>query len=123
MANERGQYGSARVGQDPTRATTIYVERNPSSIGAWIIGTIIVGGAVLWARHQSRQIEQIQSKFGLPQQSFAAGLRESARALPGRASATLHEIAERVRPTRKPATKLAAAESKSTSKPRKPRSG
>lgn len=95
--NGRGQYGSSHVGQIP-QATTVYVEREPSSIGKWILGTIAIGGAVLWARHQSQQIEQLYTTAGLPHQSFASGLRQSARSLPSRASASLHDLAERVRP-------------------------
>ena len=97
--NDRGQYGSSRVGQSPP--TTVYVAREPSSTATWILGTIAVGGAVLWARHQSQQIEQLYKTAGLPQQSFAAGLRESARSLPSRASASLRGLAERVRPKRR----------------------
>jgi hypothetical protein len=95
---ERGQYGSLSVGQIPPRATTVYVEREPSSIGKWIFGAIAVGGAVLWARHQAKQIEQLYKTTGLPQQSFVADLRASTRSLPSRASASLHKLAERVRP-------------------------
>jgi len=73
----------------------VYVEREPSSVGAWILGTIAVGGAVLWARHQSRQIEQLYKTAGLPQQSFAEGLRQGA-------GASLRGLAERVRPKRLP---------------------
>lgn len=93
--NDRGQYGAPRVGQSPPRATTVYVERKPSSVGAWVLGTIAVGGAVLWARHQSRQIEQLYKTAGLPQQGFAEGLRQGA-------GASLRGLAERVRPTRLP---------------------
>jgi hypothetical protein len=96
MSNERGQYSSSRVGQIP-QATTVFVEHE-SSIGSWILGTIAVGGAVLWARHQSQQIEQLYKTAGLPQQSFAGSLRQSAKELPSRASASLHSLAERVRP-------------------------
>lgn len=100
--NQRGHYGrSSRVGQAPPDGATIYVEGEPASIGAWILGTIAVGGAVLWARHQSQQIEQLYRTAGLPQQSFAASLRQSARALPSRASASLHQLAARFRPTTK----------------------
>lgn len=94
--NERGQYGSngsPRVGQIP-----VYVERESSSVGAWILGTILVGGSVLWARHQSQQIEQLYKTAGLPHQSFTSSLRSSVRSLPSRASASLHGLAERVRP-------------------------
>lgn len=101
MANERGHYGKngvtngvTHVGQQPT----IYVERPRSSIGAWIIGTIAVGGVVLWARHQGKQIEQLNKTAGIPHQSFGADLRQSAKALPSKTSAALHGLAERVRP-------------------------
>lgn len=97
--NERGQYGTSRVGQTP-QPTTVYVEREPTSAVSWILGTIAVGGAVLWARHQSQQIERLYKTAGLPHQSFVADLRQSARSLPSRASASLHELAERVRPKR-----------------------
>lgn len=87
--NERGSYGkngAPRVGQVP-----VYVERQSPSTAAWIIGVIAAGGAVLWARHQSRQIEQLQSSVGMPHQSFASSLREGARA-------SLRRLSERVRP-------------------------
>ena len=93
--NGRGQYGSARVGQLPSRATTVYVEREPSSVGAWILGTIAVGGAVLWARYQSRQIEQLYKTAGLPHQSFPSSLRQGA-------GSSLRGLAERVRTKRLP---------------------
>ena len=93
--NGRGQYGPTHVGQLAPQATTVYVEREPSSTGAWILGTIAVGGALLWARHQSRQLEQLYKTAGLPQQSFAEGLRQGA-------GASLRGLAERVRPKRLP---------------------
>jgi hypothetical protein len=103
MANARGQYGKngeTRVGGElPPHVG--YVERESSSILTWIIGTIAVGGAVLWARHQSKQIGQLYKMAGLPQQSFGADLRQSAKAIPARTSAALHDLAERVRPTKK----------------------
>ncbi len=100
MANARGQYGMARVGQNPPGVTTVYVEPKSSSAGTWILGTIAVGGALLWARHQAQQIEQLYKTAGLPQQSFTASLGESVKSLPSRASASLHGLAERVRPKR-----------------------
>ena len=93
MANERGQYGKngqngvSYVGAQPP-ISTVYVERESStSITAWILGTIAVGGVVLWARHQSKQVAQLYKAAGLPQQSFGADLRQSAKALPSRTSA------------------------------------
>lgn len=47
-----------------------------SSTGSWITVGIAVVGAVLWARHQSVQIERLQAAAGLPHQGFVAGLRE-----------------------------------------------
>lgn len=87
----RGHYGKMIVGQVPPPAATVYVERQSSSIGKWIFGTIVVGGAVLWARHQSQQIVQLQKSAGLPPQSFAASLRQSA-------GSSLRGLAKRVRP-------------------------
>jgi len=105
MANDRGQYGK----NDETRVgATVYVDRAPStSIGAWILGTIAVGGVVLWARHQGKQIEQLYKTAGIPHQSFAADLGQSAKALPSKTSAALHGLAERVRPTKKSAPPVA----------------
>jgi len=103
MANERGHYGkngAPSVGQYPSR--TIYVEREHSSTGAWLLGALAVGGAVLFARHQSRQIEQLYKTSGLPYQTFTGSLRESARALPTRAREAYRGIASRVRPARSP---------------------
>ena len=95
MVNARGQYGAPRVGQLSPQAATVYVEREPSSVIAWILGTIAVGGAVLWARHQSRQIEQLSKTAGLPHQSFASSLRQGA-------GASLRGLAERAQPKRLP---------------------
>lgn len=88
--NDRGQYGTPRVGQAVPRNTTVYVEREPSSLARILGGIVIVGGA-LWARHQSKQIEQLYKTSGLPYQSFAGSLRQGA-------GSTLRGIAERVRP-------------------------
>ena len=101
MANERGHYGNngVRVGQDPR---TIYVEREHSSIGKWLLGAVAVGGAVLFARHQSRQIEQLYKTSGVPYQSFTGSLRESARTLPTKARAAYRGIAASARPATKP---------------------
>ena len=94
--NGRGQYGAPRVGQIvpvPERVTTVYVEPEKSSVGSWILATIAVGGAVLWAQHQSQQIEQLYKKAGLPHQSFAGSLRQGA-------GSSLRALAERVKPKR-----------------------
>jgi hypothetical protein len=71
--NDRGTYGRAIVGAD-------LAPRRPSH-GTGLVGALVVVGAVLWARHQSRQIERLYAAAGLPHQSFAAGLRERTREL------------------------------------------
>jgi hypothetical protein len=101
--NDRGQYGKPRVGQVPQHAATVYVERESSSTGAWILGALAVGGAVLWARHQSRQVEQLYRTSGLPYQSFTGSLREHAKSLPSRAQQTFRGVTARVRPAKTPA--------------------
>jgi hypothetical protein len=83
----RGHYGRNGVlliGQAPQRYATVYVERRSSSTGAWILGTLAVGGALLWTRHQSSQIEQLYKTSGLPYQGFVGSLRQSARGLVAR---------------------------------------
>ena len=91
--NERGRYGPARIGQMLPAPAAIYVEREPTSVASWIIGTVAVGGALLWARHQSRQIEHLYKEAGLPYQGFTTSLREGA-------ASSLRGLAERTRPKR-----------------------
>lgn len=79
----RGHYGAngvAYVGQAPTRQSTVYVERDRSSLPL-VLGAISLGASLLWARHQSRQIEQISKASGIPYKSFTSDLRERARSL------------------------------------------
>src|SRR5207244_1254950 len=98
--NDRGHYGKngVRVGQQPQHM--IYVESARPSTGALILGAIAVGGAVLYARHQSKQIEQLFKTSGLPYQSFTGDLRETVRAIPIKASETYRGMPGRVRPSR-----------------------
>lgn len=98
--NERGHYGPPRVGAVPPQATTVYVEGKGASTTAWVLGIAAVGGALLWARHQSQQIEQLYKTSGIPYQTFAGSLRESAKAIPSRARDAYRGLAARVRPTR-----------------------
>jgi hypothetical protein len=106
MSNGRGQYGNngVIVGQAPP--TTIYVERQSSSIGAWLLGAVVVGGGILYARHQSQQIAQLYKKGGMPYQTFTGSLRE---ALPTRARQTYRAITGYVRPKKTPAAIAAPA--------------
>jgi hypothetical protein len=76
----RGYYGFARVGQSIPAAPTVYVERETSTTG-WIVGTVAVVGAALWARYQSQQIEQLHNTMGLPYQSFTSTAGASLRGL------------------------------------------
>lgn len=107
MANERGQYGKNGVshGMPP-----VYIGHAGSSIGAWILGAVAVGGAFLYARHQSKQIEQLYKAEGLPYQSFAGSLREDVRALPTRAREAYRGFTSRVRTAKTAAPAIPSAE-------------
>lgn len=110
--NERGQYGRTRVGQvspSPATPATIVVERERSSKVPWIVGAIAVGAAALWARHQSRQIQQLYKAADLPQQSFTSSLRQDA-------GSSLKELAELVRSKRTEPKEPKAIETKSEPK-------
>lgn len=78
--NERGHYGSARVGQVALPATTVYVEREQSTV-AHVFGVVAIIGVALWAHHQSRQIKQLYQATGEPYQSFTASAGASLRGL------------------------------------------
>jgi hypothetical protein len=65
--SERGTYGRSIVGADGA-------PRGPS-----LVTLLLVGGAVLWARHQSNQIARLNAAVALPHQSFTADLRDRAR--------------------------------------------
>jgi hypothetical protein len=47
----------------------------------WLLGGLVAGGAVLWAKHQSDQIEKLSATAGLPYQGFTRGLGERTREL------------------------------------------
>lgn len=85
--SERGTYGRVRVGADESRG---------ASLGTWIVGGLLVGGAVLWARHQSAQLEKLYATEGLPYQSFGANLRERTRALSSTAGEKIHALTRRL---------------------------
>lgn len=114
--NDRGHYGRKgsngvpHVGQVP-----IYVEHKAPSTGALIVGVAAAAGALLWARHQSRQIEQLYKTSGMPYQSFTGGLRERVRSLPDRARAALRSAPSHDQPP--------AATTEKTSHSRRARSG
>jgi hypothetical protein len=87
--SERGVYGRPLIGADPSG-------QGGSSLGTWLVGGILVGGAVLWARHQSAQTARLYKAAGLSQQSFAESLSEDARALPAAAREKYHATREKL---------------------------
>ncbi len=92
--NTRGTYGTPVIGADP-------YDRG-SSLGTWIVGGIVVGGAVLWMKHQSDQIEKLYAAAGLPHRSFVEGLRGRSRELSGAARERFHGLAQRFRTRKEP---------------------
>ena len=85
--NERGQYGKTHVGAE--------VEHRGHSIGTWIVGGLVVGGAVLWAKHQSAQIKKLYATADLPYQSFGQDLRAQTGALATSAGKKIHSLGRR----------------------------
>lgn len=88
--SQRGVYGKPLVGAD-----VYYVQRG-SSLGTWIVGGLLVGGAVLWARHQSDQIAKLYARAGLPHESFARSLGARTRELSGTARDKFNEVIPRL---------------------------
>lgn len=93
LMNARGTYGAPRVGAEAGQG---------SSLGTWLVGGLLVGGAVLWARHQTEQMAKLYKVAGLPHQSFTASLRERSHALSSAARTKIHEL------TRDPRAKIEA---------------
>lgn len=89
---ERGNYGSRTViGAAPARSTG-----EGTSVAKWIVGVVVVGGAVLWVKHQSDQITRLSSAAGVSYPSFSEDLRADARALSTRAGSALHGLSRRL---------------------------
>jgi len=86
--SDRETYGKTMVGAGTGGGT---------SIGKWIVGAVVVGGAVLWAKHQADQIGRLSAAANLPQPSFTDDLRSDARALTSRAGAAFHGLSQRLR--------------------------
>lgn len=97
MSNDRGQYGKNGV---PPGMPPVYISGGGSSIAAWVLGAVAVGGAFLYARHQSKQLEQLYKAGGLPYQSFTGSLREDIRSLPTRAREAYRGFTTRARPSK-----------------------
>ena len=79
----RGTYGTSRS------------DACGSSWGTWVVGGLLVGSAVLWARHQSTQIEKLYAAAGLPHQSFLGNLRERSKELSTAAREKYHVLMQR----------------------------
>jgi hypothetical protein len=100
MANDRGTYGTSHNGVSHNRiqfsAPFLGAEppgqRRSSSIWKWIVGGVVVGGAVLWARHQAAQTKKLYKETGLRHQGFLESAREDARALPSMARETFRDL-------------------------------
>lgn len=88
--SQRGVYGKPFMGAD-----VYYVQRG-SSLGMWIVGGLLVGGAALWAKHQSDQIAKLSATMGLPYESFARSFGARARELSGRAREKFHGLSQRL---------------------------
>jgi hypothetical protein len=85
--SERGSYGQSRLAWGPPHR---------SSWGAWLIGGLAVGGAVLWAKHQADQVEKLYVTAGLPYQGFAGSLRTRAGELSAVAGEKFQGLAHRL---------------------------
>ena len=85
--SQRGVYGKPFIGAD------VYVQRE-SSLGMWIVGGILVGGAALWAKHQSDQIAKLYATTGLPYESFSRSLGVRTRELSGAAREKFHGLTQ-----------------------------
>ena len=83
----RGTYGKTVIGSDSTTG---------SSIGKWIVGAVVVGGAVLWVKHQSDQITKLYAVTGTPHQSFIEDLRARSSALSGATRAGFQSFRQRL---------------------------
>ena len=67
-----------------------------ASLGTWLIGGLVAGGAVLWAKHQTDQIEKLYATAGLPYQSFPRSLRTRAGVLSAAAGEKFQVLAHRL---------------------------
>jgi len=66
--SQRGVYGKTYTGAD-----VYYVQRG-SSLSTWLIGGLLVGGAALWAKHQSDQVKKLYATSELPYEGFIRSL-------------------------------------------------
>ena len=87
--NERGTYGKIQLGADRYGA-------GGSSLGTWLLGGLVAGGALLWARHQAGQIEKLYATAGLPYEGFTGNLRTRAGELSGTVGKKLQALGHRL---------------------------
>lgn len=85
---ERGVYGRTHVGAEP-------YSPHGSSFGTMLLGGLAVGVAVLWAKHQSDQIEKLYVTTGLPYDGFARSLGTRTRELSGVAREKFQGLTQR----------------------------
>lgn len=86
----RGMYGSPRVGVE-------YPNCPGPSFGKMLLGGLAVGAAVLWARHQSDQVEKLYASAGMPYESFGSSLSTRTRQLSSAAHRNFQLLADRFR--------------------------
>lgn len=93
MVSGRGVYGAPLLGASfPEGQGARYADARGTSLGAWLVGGLLVGGAVLWAKHQSSQIEKLYATAGLPHQSFVESLRARSREISSTAREKIHRL-------------------------------
>lgn len=91
--SERGTYGRrVNIGQVVGAAQ----EQSGTSIGKIVVGTLVVGGAILWLKHQSEQIEKLSAKADVPYESFTESLREDVKAIPAAAKEGYQALKDRL---------------------------
>jgi hypothetical protein len=90
----RGIYGTPRIAGDGSTCG--------SSWGTWIVGGLVVGGAVLWAKHQSDQVDKLYTTVGLPHQSFTESLAARTKELSSSAREKIHGITRRLGTRKEP---------------------
>lgn len=97
--SQRGVYGKKHGGTALPGRTFLGAtppDQRGSSIGTWILGGLVLGGAVLWAKNQSDQLEKLYTESDLPYQSFPKSLRLRAGELSAAAGERLHGLAQRL---------------------------
>lgn len=109
--SQRGVYGKTYLGGTPPN-------QGGSSIGAWLLGGLVLGGAVLWAKNQSDQLEKLYTASDLPYQSFPKSLRLRAGELSAAAGEKLQGLSQRLGSRKEPSVGQRLGSRKEQSEPR-----